>query len=773
EISQASYGGGQMEVTYFVPSAPANSTYPIRVEFFRTNTNERQGKTFLGFDEFTVADHTAGTKTASFSVAPELGFEIGNQITATATDADGNTSHFGTLVTSQPGQIFYTISASAGLGGTIEPLGETEVAEGGSQLYVISPDTGFEIVDVLVDGSSVGAVASYLFEGVINNRTIHATFQKQTFTIVASAGTGGSIDPVGDVVVEYGENQSFTITADTGYEIDDVLVDGASIGAQPSHTFENVMDDHTIVASFKKLTFTIAASAGTGGSIDPVGDVVVEYGENQSFVITADAGYEIADVLVDNVSVGAMASYTFQNVTANHTIEAQFSMLAPELYTLTLQVNPMGAGAVSGGGSFEEGQLVTVSASANAGYNFVNWTRGGVEVSAVADFSYEMPAENVTLVANFIKQTFTILASAGTGGSIDPVGNVVVEYGESQLFTITADSGYEIADVLVDGVSVGAVTSHTFTNVMANHTIEAQFEMLTLETFSLTLLAYPEDGGMVYGAGEYEAGAMINVSALANAGYRFLDWSRDGQFVSGMSAFVFTMPAMDVTLVANFEEAMGVYCTFSQGYWFAKGDVVWPYDVVVGGHTFTQAQGQQFWPSNTPTQRGFTQYATIYLSGVTLSEFPELAAAMQVIDHYFATTYPAPAGHDVNRAAGYIGKWIDENHCVVTLQGIAEFDTTGQPEQEVAFSDQINAKAYPNPFRKEATIEFMVHENVHTTVKVYNLVGERMSVLFEGPVQAFETHILSFDGKDLQSGFYFYRIEAGSQVHVGRLVMIK
>ncbi|MBW6481045.1 MAG: hypothetical protein K0B37_16570, partial [Bacteroidales bacterium] len=42
EISQASYGGGQMEVTYFVPSAPANSTYPIRVEFFRTNTNERQ-----------------------------------------------------------------------------------------------------------------------------------------------------------------------------------------------------------------------------------------------------------------------------------------------------------------------------------------------------------------------------------------------------------------------------------------------------------------------------------------------------------------------------------------------------------------------------------------------------------------------------------------------------------------------------------------------------------------------------------------------------------
>jgi hypothetical protein len=72
-----------------------------------------------------------------------------------------------------------------------------------------------------------------------------------------------------------------------------------------------------------------------------------------------------------------------------------------------------------------------------------------------------MPAENVTLVANFEKQTFTIAASAGTGGSIDPLGSVVVEYGESQSFVITPDAGYEIADVLVDNVSIGAVASYT------------------------------------------------------------------------------------------------------------------------------------------------------------------------------------------------------------------------------------------------------------------------------------------------------------------------
>jgi PKD repeat protein len=80
--------------------------------------------------------------------------------------------------------------------------------------------------------------------------------------------------------------------------------------------------------------------------------------------------------------------------------------------------------------------------------------------------------------------TYTITASAGANGSIDPSGDVTVSYGGSQIFTITADTGYHIADVLVDGASVSSATSgtfmnvtahHTFVNVTANHTISASF----------------------------------------------------------------------------------------------------------------------------------------------------------------------------------------------------------------------------------------------------------------------------------------------------------
>ena len=71
--------------------------------------------------------------------------------------------------------------------------------------------------------------------------------------------------------------------------------------------------------------------------------------------------------------------------------------------------------------------------------------------------------------------TYTITASAGTGGSISPSGTVSVTLGNNQSFTITPSGGYNIASVIVDGSDVGAVSSRTFSNVQGNHTISALF----------------------------------------------------------------------------------------------------------------------------------------------------------------------------------------------------------------------------------------------------------------------------------------------------------
>lgn len=160
-----------------------------------------------------------------------------------------------------------------------------------------------------------------------------ALVDAQAYTITATAGENGSISPNGSVTVTEGDNQTFTITANSGYHIEDVLVDGKSVGAVSTYTFEDVAANHTITATFDRISsgggggttrYTITAEAGDGGSISPSGRVSVTAGANRTFTITADDGYEIADVIVDDESVGAVSSYTFKNVRANHTIKVIF-----------------------------------------------------------------------------------------------------------------------------------------------------------------------------------------------------------------------------------------------------------------------------------------------------------------------------------------------------------------------------------------------------------------------------------------------------------------
>src|SRR5207249_8991612 len=107
----------------------------------------------------------------------------------------------------------------------------------------------------------------------------------------------GAIGPSGGTSVNCGANQRYTITPNACYHVADVLVDGGSVGAVTTFTFTNVTANHTSSASFAITTDTVTASAGTGGTINPSGSVVVNCGADQAFAITPDAGRHVADVL--------------------------------------------------------------------------------------------------------------------------------------------------------------------------------------------------------------------------------------------------------------------------------------------------------------------------------------------------------------------------------------------------------------------------------------------------------------------------------------------
>jgi len=225
----------------------------------------------------------------------------------------------------------------------------------------------------------------------------------------------------------------------------------------------------TVRAVFVRVwTVSVSADPPGAGTVSGGGT----YKDGTEVTVEAEPAdcYEFLGWYEDGQLVSSDASYTFI-VTRNRDLVAKFQI---RQYTVTVSANPPEGGSVEGGGTYNCGALVTVTAIPNTGWHFVRWTEDGEEVSTDASYTFTIAA-NRTLVAHFTQITYTITATAGPGGSIDPFGEVTVPHGGSQTFTITPNEGYRIADVLVDGSSVGPVSYYTFTNVTSDHTIHATF----------------------------------------------------------------------------------------------------------------------------------------------------------------------------------------------------------------------------------------------------------------------------------------------------------
>ncbi len=431
--------------------------------------------------------------------------------------ASVNSSSVGITVTSTP---VFVLTVIQTVHGTIDP-GTVSVSLGSDQPFTILADIGYYIVNVLVDGVSVGEVASFNFVNVAANHSLTATFApieytlavsmigdgstvltpnqatyhygdqveltaipasgwrfsvwsgdltgslnpstividgnkavtaafvNNQYTISASASSRGSISPSGITIVDYGGSQAFTITPNEGYHIVNVLINGTNIGPVSSYVISGVTGDTTISASFALSTSVILASANANGSINPSGIVSVDYGKDQSFLISPDVGCHIVDVLVDGVSVGIVPFYTFTSVTSSHNITANFAINS-SIYFINVTSSygsPTPSAEVDAGGSF------SASVASPEGGPDRRWICTGYSVDGGTSasgngYTFINVQANHTITFNWQEQYYLDVSSdvgltIGTGwydiGSIATVSVsnsiIAMDDGERHLFT--------------------------------------------------------------------------------------------------------------------------------------------------------------------------------------------------------------------------------------------------------------------------------------------------------------------------------------------------
>ena len=405
-------------------------------------------------------------------------------IAVTALDSSANESGYSN-------EVVYSAPLACSL--SISPSSQSFTSSGGSGTVAVTGSSGCSWTSVsnnswiviTSNATATGSGTTYYSVSPNTNasaRTGTLTIAGRVFTVsqsgassqyslnISKTGTGSGTVTNSPTGSTFNAGTTVTLTAAPSASSTFAGWSGACSGTSTTATL-TMNANASVTANFNLKSSTITATAGANGSISPQGTVSVSYGGSQNFTITPNSGYRIADVKVDGVSVGAVTSYSITNVTANRTIAATFAAIGS--YSLVINKTGTGSGTVANsptGSTFNAGTTVTLTAAPSASSTFAGWSGACSGTSTTATLTMNA---NASVTANFNLKSSTITATAGANGSISPQGTVSASYGGSQNFTISPNSGYRIADVKVDGVSVGAVTSYSITNVTANRTIAA------------------------------------------------------------------------------------------------------------------------------------------------------------------------------------------------------------------------------------------------------------------------------------------------------------
>ena len=226
-------------------------------------------------------------------------------------------------------------------------------------------------------------------------------------------------------------------------------------------------------------------------------------------------------------------------------------------FEIAVMIKPAIAGSATGAGNYSYGEMCTLTAIGNMDYVFLNWTKNGVVVSTEATYSFGV-TESCTYEANF----YTTLVSYDINVAVNPAesGSVIGggSYHQGVICTLiaVANEGYIFANWTKDGVEVSTDASYSFT-VTEDAIYIANFIDAPVY-YNIIATANPEEGGTVSGAGNYEEGQTCTLIAMANEGYNFANWTKDGVEVSTDASYSFTVTE-DATYIANFIDAPVYY----------------------------------------------------------------------------------------------------------------------------------------------------------------------------------------------------------------------
>ena len=509
----------------------------------------------------------------------------------------------------------FDLTATATAGGTVSPAGTTRVQAGGQMLYTFTPDAGYVLTRVEVDGNDATddvAGNAYRFVGVGAAHTVHAVFEKDAqvpdplarHTVHASvAGNrGGIVSPDDDVTVPAGSSVSFNFLPEKGYRVAKLRIgDGEPFAyAANSCVLAGVSGDTSLEVTFEaepdapgvpdeqRFAATATVTGEGRGSVSPERATVLQ-GGSLLFTFTPDEGYQLASVTDNGADVtdrvSAAGAYRMTNVQEEHAVEVAFASIPVDgsvYHMVTAQaegdgfISPEGNTRVAAGGSQTftlrpgEGSKLASLLVRSAGDPTGVESIGGVD-KTTGTFVLNDVQGDVSILAVFEKldpgepeppalpSVHPVTATCTSGGAVSPSGTVQAAEGSTVQFAFAPDAGFRLASATVNGQKASVENNLLSLAVgdAPSYAVHAVFERVPVveDAYYQVIASVEGDGGAVSPAGatRVKAGESQTLWFFPDDGRTLASVTVDGQpvTVEGFSYTLFDI-AQDARVIATF-----------------------------------------------------------------------------------------------------------------------------------------------------------------------------------------------------------------------------
>ena len=576
------------------------------------------------------------------------------------------------------------------------------------------------------DGDEVSTENPYNIT-VNGNITLIANFEFQTFNLTVNTNDYGSVTNVGTENYNCGDTVTITATPDSCYGFMYWMNENDKPVSNENPLHLTVHSNTTLKPYFEFQTYRLILIANGNGSVTPNGTTTYDCGDTVTIIATPNTGYQFinwtdveGNVFSDKPSVNIIMN-------ANKRYTANFSELPTE-YSVNLNSNPTGA-TLTGGGNIIEGTNIGVRAKFDGNCHiFINWTDGNGNVVSTENPFYFTVTRDTNLTANFSVKEQVLVVNTTPGGLVNIIGTSYRNCGSVvELIATPNNTGFVFKNwTNVNGYEVAKTPSLNVT-VNSDTTLTANFVSSSTVLLQLHLNSNPTNAGTLLGSGTYELNEVAKIMAIANSGYRFVNWTNGSNVISSDRTYNYTVTG-NATLSANFVE--GTDTSYDVSISVSPNTMVGSLSGAQSGKYFDNTSG-------------------------TVTAFPTSSS-------YEFVCWTGKTGKDTLTTNPTLNFTVRSDTSFV-----AHFKDKGRIEENIK-PETISIS--PNPTNKDFIINFDVIKSSNIKIALTDLLGREVIDIYDNFADVGNFNKL-VNVSNLTKGIYYLKIQIGNNTKIENVVI--